>query len=112
MNALLAVLVLALSTVNASIIGSAALVGPGTHGATIKGPAVEAAVVGPDGSSIAAVADSGAVVAAPIAGGVVSAAVAPGVIAAHAPLHYAGVAPARIITHGVHGWGYGAPVWW
>ncbi|KAF5274279.1 hypothetical protein FQR65_LT04397 [Abscondita terminalis] len=107
MNALFVVFLLALSAVNASIIGSAAIVGPGTHGATIKGPAAEASVVGPDGSHIVAAADTGAVLAAPIPGGVVSAAVAPGYVAAHAPIH---VAPAKIIGHGA--WGWGAPVWW
>ncbi|XP_030749872.1 uncharacterized protein LOC115877722 [Sitophilus oryzae] len=59
---------------------SAALVGPGTPGALIQGPAAEGELWGPDGSRIAAAGQAGAIAAPPLPGGVVRASVVPGVI--------------------------------
>ncbi|KAF7281214.1 uncharacterized protein LOC143204500 [Rhynchophorus ferrugineus] len=65
--------------------GRATLVGPGTPGGLIRGPAAAADLWGPDGSRIAASGAAGAVGFPPRPGGVVSAAVAPGGIALGAP---------------------------
>ncbi|XP_018319867.1 uncharacterized protein LOC108733271 [Agrilus planipennis] len=93
MNTFVAVFCVALSVANASLWAGhgATLVGPGTHGALLKGPAAAATLVGPDGSHISGHADAGAVEAAPLHGGAITASVAPGYIAHAAPVYHAPV---------------------
>ena len=100
-------LLVAITATKSSVIPSGiALAGPGTLGATIKGPSAKATVAGPDGSVISGVADAGAVVAAPLPGGVVTASVTPGFVAQ--PLAVA--APVAVAAPLVSKYGVGVPL--
>lgn len=55
-------LFLALSSAHVYVPSTVGIVGPGSPGAILKGPAARASVVGSDGTAIAASADTGVII--------------------------------------------------
>ncbi|KAI4462699.1 protein c21orf59 [Holotrichia oblita] len=111
MKSIAAILVLfGISQVYSSIVpttGVAALAGPGTLGAVVRGPTAQATITGPDGSIVSGVADAGALAARPVPGGVVSAAIAPGIVSGGIAVPRVAISPAiaapGIIAPGIGG---------